>query len=248
MFYNDPLDISAEVWTQLLADKKITSDKDLKILKIVYDSPKHEIRASEIVPKINYYTHHGPINSQISRFSKRVIDKTGVQPPLRKDGKPRWWHVPFLGYESGRSFPWIMRDELVIAFEKIFPQDNPELVYFDELPVKRPSLIEEGTVSQVIINQYERRSDARRLCIAHYGSECSICGFNFEKTYGPIGKNKVHVHHLIPLSKIRQKYTIDPITDLRPVCPNCHMIIHSKNDPFTIEEVKLMISRSSNGN
>ena len=27
------------------------------------------------------------------------------------------------------------------------------------------------------------------------------------------------------------------IEDLRPVCPNCHAMIHRKNPPFTIEEI-----------
>ncbi len=128
MFYNDPLEISAEVWTRLLADSEVTTEADLNVLKIVYESKNHEIRSSEIASKLNI-THHGPVNLQISRFSKRIIRKTGVQPPLRRDGKPRWWHVPFLGYEKTGRFPWIMRPELVIAFEEVFGQDDTELVY-----------------------------------------------------------------------------------------------------------------------
>jgi 5-methylcytosine-specific restriction protein A len=44
------------------------------------------------------------------------------------------------------------------------------------------------------------------------------------------------------LSQIGEKYTLNPINDLRPVCPNCHAIIHKKNPPFTIDEVKKFIS------
>ncbi|WP_223812558.1 hypothetical protein [Geobacillus thermoleovorans] len=94
MFYNEPLEISTAVWIKMLQDKEVTTENDLKILKLVYESKNHEIRASEIASRLNI-PHHGPINLQISRFSKRVIHNTGVQPPLRKDGKPRWWHVPF---------------------------------------------------------------------------------------------------------------------------------------------------------
>jgi len=36
------------------------------------------------------------------------------------------------------------------------------------------------------------------------------------------------VHHLVPISKIGKKYRVDPIKDLRPVCPNCHAVIHLK--------------------
>jgi 5-methylcytosine-specific restriction protein A len=34
------------------------------------------------------------------------------------------------------------------------------------------------------------------------------------------------------------EYSVDPIKDLRPVCPNCHMVIHSKKEGFSIDEVK----------
>jgi 5-methylcytosine-specific restriction protein A len=62
--------------------------------------------------------------------------------------------------------------------------------------------------------------------------------------YGAIGENKIHVHHLKPLSILQEKYVPNPVQDLRPVCPNCHLIIHSKTEPFTIEEVKQMIKNS----
>lgn len=43
------------------------------------------------------------------------------------------------------------------------------------------------------------------------------------------------------LAEIQREYVIDPIRDLRPVCPNCHLIIHSKKEPFTIQEVIEML-------
>ncbi len=246
MFYNDSFDVSAEKWIELLTDKEVTKDIDMKILRIVYESKNHEIRGSDIALKLNY-SSHGAINLQIGRFGKRVIAKTGIQPPLRRDGKPRWWHIPFLGYESGGRFPWIMRPDLVMAFDTIYGQGNTELLYSGELTNEDSPHLHEGAVSQVLVNRYERNSDARSICIAHHGSLCAVCGFDFEKMYGPIGKNKVHIHHLIPLSKIQQEYNIDPVKDLRPVCPNCHLIIHNKMEPFTIEEVREMISTFSNG-
>lgn len=35
---------------------------------------------------------------------------------------------------------------------------------------------------------------------------------------------------------------IDPIEDLRLVCPNCHAMLHKKEPPFTIEELKGMLN------
>lgn len=84
----------------------------------------------------------------------------------------------------------------------------------------------EGIKEQVIVNRYERNSKARQICINYYGYNCKVCDLNFEKKYGDIGKEFIHVHHIVPLEKIGKEYKIDPIKDLRPVCPNCHAMIH----------------------
>jgi|ERR1700734_3962751 len=47
----------------------------------------------------------------------------------------------------------------------------------------------------------------------------------------------IHVHHLRQLSDIRKEYLVDPIKDLRPVCPNCHAVLHLRNPAYSIEDV-----------
>ena len=244
-FYDDPLEISTDVWAELLTDSEVTRKDDLEVLKLIYESRNHEMHAKEIALKLNL-SHHVTLNSQIPRFSKRVIARTGVQPPTREDGSIRWWHVPFLGYDkSDGTGSWIMRPELAEAYKRVFGQDDSELIYPGELTVQDCAVPFEGAVSKIVVNRYERDKKARTECIDHYGCRCVVCGFDFEKVYGPIGQNKIHVHHLRPLSEIRQEYKIDPVRDLRPVCPNCHLIIHSKREPFTIDEVKEMIGSGS---
>ena len=58
------------------------------------------------------------------------------------------------------------------------------------------------------------------------------------KIYGAAAKHLIHVHHLVPLSKIRKAHRVDPVRDLRPVCPNCHAAIHLTNPPTGIEDLK----------
>jgi len=71
-----------------------------------------------------------------------------------------------------------------------------------------------------------------------------VCNFDFEKNYGEVGKNFIHVHHLKPLHEITEKYELNPINDLRPVCPNCHAMLHRRKGCFSIAELKdiLMVS------
>ena len=55
------------------------------------------------------------------------------------------------------------------------------------------------------------------------------------KVYGEIAKGFIHVHHLIPLSEIKENYQVNPKTDLIPVCPNCHAMLHRQDPPLTPE-------------
>ncbi|MFZ2169644.1 MAG: hypothetical protein WAW61_08415 [Methylococcaceae bacterium] len=114
-----------------------------------------------------------------------------------------------------------------------------ETVYPDELD--KPETLFEGIKKTVLVNSYERNPMARKKCIEHYGAKCAVpnCGFDFEEVYGDIGKGFIHVHHLTKLSDIGQGYVVNPIKDLRPVCPNCHAMLHQKNPPYTINELRL---------
>ena len=99
-------------------------------------------------------------------------------------------------------------------------------------------LLKEGSKKKIYVNRYERNPHARRLCIEQYGLNCTVCGFNFEKLYGERGSDYIHVHHIIPLSEIKEEYELDAINDLRPVCANCHSMIHRTIIPLTIDELR----------
>ncbi len=59
------------------------------------------------------------------------------------------------------------------------------------------------------------------------GYKCQICNFDFEETYGEVGKGYIEAHHLVPLSLISsQKIALDPKRDFAVLCANCHRIIH----------------------
>ena len=101
----------------------------------------------------------------------------------------------------------------------------------------------EGLKYDVCASRYERSSANRTLCLAKYGYTCQICGFNFQQVYGEIGKNYIHVHHLVPVSQMGENYHVKPLSEMIPVCPNCHAMLHRKNPPFSPEELKEIIQK-----
>lgn len=115
-----------------------------------------------------------------------------------------------------------------------------EHLYPDELSSKE--LYPAGARRQVRVNAFERDERARKACIAAHGATCAVCSFDFGREFGRLGEGFIHVHHLAPVSTIRDAaYKLDPIKDLVPVCPNCHAMLHYRTrKPRTIKSLKLL--------
>jgi len=98
----------------------------------------------------------------------------------------------------------------------------------------------EGTKTHTEYERRYRNPELRKQCIAEYGWVCQVCGFDFAKAYGEdLGKNFIEVHHLEPISTFDQEHPVDPLTQLVPLCSNCHsMIHHGKNGPLKLRELR----------
>jgi 5-methylcytosine-specific restriction protein A len=95
----------------------------------------------------------------------------------------------------------------------------------------------EGRPRTITLTTYDRSSLARAACIAHHGFKCAACGFSFESTYGELGASYIEVHHLRQLADVGEEHEIDPVKDLRPVCANCHRMLHRQRPPLSIEQL-----------
>ena len=160
--------------------------------------------------------------------------------------------------ESGRRIHVFWRKSNDAAFEyagtadavEIFDTSPVEILWSFEAsrgefqpPVQSPEQVadreyREGTVRQVLVNAYERDRFARQACIDHYGLTCIVCDLDFQERYGAIGAGFIHVHHVIPLSELGPNYKLDPIEDLRPVCPNCHAMLHRRRPPMSTDALR----------
>lgn len=181
-----------------------------------------------------------------------VLSKNGYYTPsndLQLWPRLRELHFAFIGhvaekYRQLRSSSQARYEPDLLTYLRYeLKRYVPTPIYGDEvlhLPEEVPErdALFEGSKRTVTINAYERNPKARRECIDHYGTNCIVCGFNFVEAYGEVGRGFIHIHHLRPLAHIGHDYEIDPVNDLRPVCPNCHAIIHKGDPPFSIEEVR----------
>lgn len=69
----------------------------------------------------------------------------------------------------------------------------------------------------------------------------SISPSDIACSYGAYAAGFIHVHHLNPLAEATGERIVDPVEDLRPVCPNCHSVIHLRGSCLSIAEVKDLV-------
>lgn len=145
---------------------------------------------------------------------------------------------------SGISIRPELIDELEAIWFEFIKTSNLRNNPFVPTEAETQKTYSEGTPNQVTMTKYERNPFARKTCIEYYGCSCSVCNFNFQYKYGEVGKNYIHVHHLTQIAKVGRTYDIDPIKDLRPVCPNCHAIIHRRKEAYSIDEMKQFVEHN----
>ena len=67
---------------------------------------------------------------------------------------------------------------------------------------------------------------------------CEKCGFDFNDTYGDIGKEFIIAHHVEQLSS-RRKPRKTNFEDIALLCANCHAMVHRKSPAIRIAELPL---------
>ena len=100
---------------------------------------------------------------------------------------------------------------------------------------------EEGAASIQRVTRYERDRRNRAAAIAVWGTGCRACGFDCGARYGDVAAGFIEVHHTIPVSDLEPDTVVDPARDLIPLCPNCHAVVHRRDPPFSVDEVREML-------
>lgn len=161
-------------------------------------------------------------------------------------------------------FTWVIEDDGRLMqlddYRVRFKKEKPLKSHFDSGDAQLPSSVKsqklissrdddfyEGSIQRISVEVRERNSAARNACIAHHKCNCAICGFNFGTIFGAAAKGFIHVHHIKPLSKSMAEGPVDPEKDLIPLCPNCHSVVHLRKEPYSVEDVREMITQQIKG-
>ena len=147
------------------------------------------------------------------------------------------------GLISAPQGPIKIKNENLLKYIEQFFTDKYQIDFFSDI-LNEDEAHYEGAKKSVLVNKYERSSKARENAVKFHGLKCKVCGINFEETYGLIGKDFIHIHHLVPINEIGKNYKINYQRDLIPVCPNCHSMLHRKlnGKEQTVEELKKLIA------
>jgi 5-methylcytosine-specific restriction enzyme A len=91
----------------------------------------------------------------------------------------------------------------------------------------------EGREREAFVRHRRREARLRREKIKAFKIErgrlyCEVpfCGFDFEKSYGELGRDYAQVHHRLPLKKAPKEGRETKLSELAVVCANCHAMIH----------------------
>lgn len=156
---------------------------------------------------------------------------------------------PETGTAKIKDFEWYATDRVLVKEDGAwyaYPTGVSHVL--SEEVGRTDELFLEGMRTKTEGTKVERNSAARQACLEIYGFGCAVCEINFADKYGTHGDGFIHVHHLNPVSATSGEYAIIPEVDLRPVCPNCHAMLHRGRGavPLSIEELKVIIAEASN--
>ena len=123
--------------------------------------------------------------------------------------------------------------------------EDPEIVKMIapmEIGEDVPIIAKEGNVIYKLHRYLERNKTIVKKKKAHYFKkygrlDCEVCGFEFVKRYGELGKGFIECHHRKPLHLIN-KSTTTTLADLALVCANCHRMLHISSNLVSVDELK----------
>ena len=215
----------------------LLSDLQRGILRVLIGSPDHTTSAGQLARELG--VHHVTVNSEFANMGLKVVGLMGMTADEALRLYPRHWQILALkGVGStAKTFLWQLRPEVVEALEILGFTDASDLARDERIVA---TTLTEGAPS-VSKETLRRNAVARELCLSYHEPICKVCGMDFRLTYGAEFRDCIHVHHLNPMAQATGLRVVNPNTDLVPVCPNCHAVIHAHDELRTLDAVRALM-------
>lgn len=211
------------------------SSLQLRLLRELAQAPQ---TAAELARHLGLH-HHVTVNRAFTDIGYKVRQHLSKPPKGLTDGTYQWWAVLAIGKQLRKGYEWTLRPEVWAAMSELGWLAESDFKLPEELVATNAGM--EGAVQTITVNRYERDHRLRTACIQNYGARCCVCCIDMGKVYGEHAQGLIHVHHLAPLSEANGPKTVDPVRDMRPLCPNCHAVAHRRNPPFTMNELRSLL-------
>ena len=206
---------------------------DLFFLVKVGSNPRGVIGCGYVSSEPENYPHWDESKRAAGEITPRtnLLFKVLTNTPIfRTEGlEQRFPEQMWSPQASGISLKEDIADKLLAEIHK------NKAINFKPLTTEAVQRYAEGRPKTITTKTYDRSPRAREACIEHHGYNCAVCGFNFGKVYGDLGDGFIEVHHLQQIADQGEEHLVDPVKDLRPVCSNCHRMLHKERPPLSIE-------------
>lgn len=115
----------------------------------------------------------------------------------------------------------------------------------DTVPIDDDEEFPEGEVLSRLHRSRERNRKAvarkKQKVLEETGKlECEACGFDFRSVYGPLGEGYAECHHIVPISELPGRKSVQ-LSDLAILCANCHRMIHRTRPLLGVAEFRDLI-------
>jgi 5-methylcytosine-specific restriction protein A len=208
------------------------TDREKRALIALWQLPDSAGTAEQVATQAGF-THFVEANNCIGIIGNKLAKYFNQLKPGQEE--PGYSFIADGEWLDGH-FVWYLMEDICEAIE--------QLGWVEPVLPLEARAYHEGEIALVNLTRYERSPAAREAALKAHGYVCSACGFDFEAVYGERGRHFIEVHHLEPLNETTYPRDTDPECDLRPVCSNCHRIIHRGQPMLSIEQMREIIEQN----
>ena len=244
--------------------EKRIEEKDLILPALAVIEMQPGISTSALIQELEIIFHPEGEDARIlagrrdTKFSQKVRNLKSHRENNRMDRFTEYKSGRYTLKEEGRQYLDAHRETVEYVMGNPFLYEDVQELLRAEQEAKRKVYIleEDGMISEGASRKTahirKKRSKALRDAAMEYYKDgdghirCAVCGFDFYAVYGELGRDFIEFHHENPIyqlgSRGEEMRLGEAVKKVKPVCPNCHRMLHRKrNRVLTIEELKKRI-------